>query len=59
MRISARMSVVPHGGSLDIREKILTERLIRHWNGLPGEVVEPPALEVFKRRQDVTFSAMV
>ncbi|KAJ7405121.1 hypothetical protein WISP_141800 [Willisornis vidua] len=44
---------------LDIRKKFFTEREIGHWNGLPGEAVDSPSLEVFKKRLDVALSAMV
>ncbi|KFR10327.1 hypothetical protein N306_14583, partial [Opisthocomus hoazin] len=44
---------------LDIRKKIFTLRVVRHWNRLRREVVDAPSLEVFKARLDRALSNLV
>jgi len=33
--------------------------MVGHWNGLPGEAVDDPSLEVFKARLDGAFTNLI
>jgi len=51
---SCRNRVKQHGW-----KKFFTMRMVKHWNGLPREVVEAPSLETFKTRLDRTLSNLI
>ena len=42
-----------------MRKKFFPQRVVRHWNRLPRDVVDPPSLEVLKARLDGVFSNLV
>jgi len=44
---------------LDIKKKFFTVRVVKHWNGLPREVVEAPSLELFQTRLDGALSNLI
>jgi len=51
---------VKQGGfRLDTRKKFSTVSVVKHWNGLPREVVDAPSLEALRVRLDGALNNLV
>jgi len=44
--------------TLGVRKHLFTVSVTKHWNSLPGEIVDDPCLPVFKRHLDYALSIL-
>jgi len=44
---------------LNSRKNFFSERVMKHWNRLPREVMESPSLEVFQKGVDMALQDVV
>ena len=43
---------------LDVRRKLFTRRVVRHWHRLPRKAVDAPSLEALKARLDGALGSL-
>lgn len=44
---------------LNVKRKFVTMSLVKYWNGLPGDVVKAPSLEMFNIKLDGALSYLI
>jgi len=47
------------GFRLHIKKNVFTERVVRHWNRLLGEVMKSPSMEAFKKPVEAALQDIV
>ena len=44
---------------MDLRKRVFTDRVVKHWNLFLSDVVESPSLGVLKNRLDAVLRAVI